>query len=147
MIYFNKYFRCTQNVGIWLPEEYAPFISQEQFTKYSKGIAALELESERQIGCLFAADLVDPKNGFDAAATFLCPSLTSTLESSQSFLEKYDCKTGSEWKKSIWYPPKDEKEWIIFGSKKDSPSSYLTVISLMFRQPQQPIVLGSFLEQ
>ena len=122
-----KIFHSTDDYAS-IPEEYAPFISQEQFTKYSKGIAALELESERQIGCLFAADLVDPKNGFDAAATFLCPSLTSTLENSQSFLEKYDCKTGSEWKKSIWYPPKDEKEWIIFGSKKDSPSSYLTVM-------------------
>ena len=111
-----------------IPKDYAPFISQEKFTNYSKALGRLEHESERQIGCLFAADLVHPKNGFDAGATFLCPSLIETLESSQLFLEKFDCTNGSEWKKSIWHPPKDEKVWTFFGTTMTSPNNGITVM-------------------
>jgi hypothetical protein len=56
--------------------KYQVFVKEETFNRYAKEIGkSFNTESERQIACMVAADLVDPRTGFDAAAGYLCPSL------------------------------------------------------------------------
>ena len=56
--------------------KYQAFVTEKQFDRYAEEIGkGLKTESERQVACMIAADLVDPRTGFDAAAGYLCPSL------------------------------------------------------------------------
>lgn len=54
--------------------KYTPFgVTEERWTRYAAKIAQLDTEEERQWGCALFTGLVDPKTGFDATASQLCP--------------------------------------------------------------------------
>ena len=56
--------------------KYQPFVTEQEFHRYARAIGQrFDTETERQVACMVAADLVDPRTGFDAAAGYLCPAL------------------------------------------------------------------------
>ena len=54
--------------------KYLPYIKQTTFDKYNKPIGLLKTEDDKQLACLVAADLHDPKTGYNGIAGYLCPS-------------------------------------------------------------------------
>ena len=78
--------------------KYAPFITQDTFDKYNKPISLFKTEDEKQLACLVAADLTDPKTGFNGLAGYLCPSWVAfqTAKKKQMDYEKANPTEGLE---------------------------------------------------
>mmetsp|Transcript_14911 Transcript_14911/g.29261 ORF Transcript_14911/g.29261 Transcript_14911/m.29261 type:complete len:671 (+) Transcript_14911:829-2841(+) len=57
-----------------IPAHYKVYFTAQQHSSFSSKIRALKTNKQQELACVFVANLFDPKTGYDAGRSLICPS-------------------------------------------------------------------------